>query len=169
MLQHVLRGDFLGPLKGGSLADQGLHRWSSASRGEWIYKHEQAWLHRINRPSLQLLFACLCFLISAALLWDYTLNHFYRAGAYFWDSGFYSYEATFLTSWPMLQPPIFDQHVAFFTIHAMPIFYVTSALHQILSFIPAAAYVSLLQGVWVGLLGLAVFVACAGSCQYRVS
>ena len=163
MLQHVLRGDFLGPLKGGSLADQGLHRWSSASRGEWIHKHEQAWLHRINRPSLQLLFACLCFLISAALLWDYTLNHFYRAGAYFWDSGFYSYEATFLTSWPMLQPPIFDQHVAFFTIHAMPIFYVTSALHQILSFIPAAAYVSLLQGVWVGLLGLAVFVACAGS------
>ncbi|MGA2311877.1 MAG: hypothetical protein ABSF87_05855 [Xanthobacteraceae bacterium] len=127
------------------------------------FKREQLWHHRISRLRPQSLFACLCFLICAVLVSDYTLNHFYRTGAYFWDSGEFAYLTSFSTSWPMLLPPVFDQHVAFFTIHVMPIFYVTSALHQALSFIPAAAYFSLLQGVWVGLLGSAVFVACMRS------
>ena len=104
--------------------------------------------------------ACVCVLTCIALVSDYTLNHFYRTGAYFWDSGELAYLTSFSTSWPMLLLPL-DQHVVFFTIHVMPIFYVTSVLHQALSFIPAAAYFSLLQGVWTGLLGLAVFVACA--------
>jgi len=120
-----------------------------------------------NRAGLQLFFACVCFLIGGVLVSDYTLNHFYRTGAYFWDSGEFAYDATFSTSWPMLLPIVHPQpnglHASAFTIHFMPIFYVTSAVHQAVSFIPAATYFSLLQGLWSGLLGLAVFIACARS------
>lgn len=118
---------------------------------------------------LKWLFACLCVLFCAVLVADYNLNHFYRTGAYFWDSGEFAYHASFSTSWPMLLPPIFDQHIAYFEIHVMPIFYVTSALHQALLFIPPAAYFSLLQGVWAGLLGLAVFIACTPSRNYALA
>jgi hypothetical protein len=131
------------------------------------FRHEQPWLYRINRPRLRLLFACVCFLICAVLVSDYTLNHFYRAGAYFWDSGHLAYKYAFSTSWPMLESPFLHraphERYVYFQIHFMPIFYVTSALHQALSFIPAAAYVSLLQGVWSGLLALSVFMMYARS------
>ena len=127
------------------------------SRGD---KSDGWWLNR--------LFAFACFLICAALVSDYTLNHFYRTGAYLWDSGEFAYYTSFSTSWPMSGLPILHRQpnalpASYFTIYIMPIFYVTSALHQALSFIPAAAYFSFLQGVWTGLLGLAVFVACARS------
>jgi hypothetical protein len=96
------------------------------------------------------------------------LNHFYRAGAYFWDSGSIAYQATFSTSWPMLLPPLehrppSGEQGLVFRIHVEPIFFLTSALHQLIPFIPAAAYFSVLQGLWSGLLGLAVFIACARS------
>jgi len=109
----------------------------------------------------------LCIVIAAALATDYTLNHFYQTGAYYWDSGQFAYMSTFSNAWPMLDPPFLHhaphERNIYFQTHFMPIFYITSALHQALSFIPAAAYFSLLQGVWSGLLALSVFMACARS------
>lgn len=67
----------------------------------------------------------------------------------------------------MLDPPFLHraphERNIYFQTHFMPIFYITSALHQALSFIPAAAYFSVLQGVWSGLLALSVFMVCARS------
>lgn len=115
---------------------------------------------------LEWVFGVVCFFVCASLVSDYTLNHFYRTGAYLGDSGEFAYLASFSTTWPIWKLPIWHGqrfHTSVFSIHVMPIFYVTSALHQTLLFIPAAAYFSLLQGLWTGLLGLAVFVAYARS------
>ncbi|MGO9774468.1 MAG: hypothetical protein ACLPSW_33925 [Roseiarcus sp.] len=127
---------------------------------------EQAWEMTKSWPIR--LTACICALICAALVSDFTLNHFYKTGAYFWDSGTFAYEATFSTSWPMLGPPIehrppSGERSTFFQIHVMPIFFLTSTLHQAIPFISAAAHFSFLQGLWSGLLSLAVFIACARS------
>src|SRR5262249_42205654 len=64
--------------------------------------------------------------------------------------------------WPDVLP--YDEtrpRPTFFSIHFMPIFYLTSALHNLVSFVPPAAYFALLQGAWAGLLGLSAFLLCA--------
>lgn len=109
----------------------------------------------------------LSFAIPFALITVATLNHYYGPNAYFWDSGHFAYLASFSTTWPMWMPPIHHVdptigRVETFRNHIMPIFFFTSALHSTMSFIPPAVYYSLLQGLWSGLLGLAIFIACAG-------
>ena len=107
----------------------------------------------------------LCLLVPLFLVTIYTLNHFYSTGAVFWDAGLYSYLASFSDQWPMLYPEFLHRdpgtpRVTFFVIHFMPIFFLTTAVHQLVPFIPAAAYFSLLQGLWSGLTGLSVFMLC---------
>jgi hypothetical protein len=111
--------------------------------------------------------AFLSFAIPLALITVATLNHYYGPNAYFWDSGYFAYQASFSTTWPMWMPPIHHVdptvgRVETFRNHIMPIFFFTSALHSSLPFIPPAVYYSLLQGLWSGLLGLAIFIACVG-------
>jgi hypothetical protein len=103
-----------------------------------------------------------------AVVTAYTLNHFYLAGGYFWDSGLFAHFSAFTDEWPMLWPDLLPYDTSkprptFFSIHFMPIFYGTSALHQLVPFVPPAAYFSILQGMWAGLIGLSAFLLCAGA------
>ena len=67
----------------------------------------------------------------------------------------------------MLAPPILHRGSSIvletFSIHFHPIFYLTSALHLALPFVPAAAYYSFVQALFPGLLGLSVFIVGARS------
>jgi hypothetical protein len=100
----------------------------------------------------------LCALTSALLAIDYTLIHFYRKGAFFWDSGMYAYFMSYSNRWPLRHPPVADSPrdigpgYSYFAIHIDPIFYLTSALNAVLD-IPAAAFFSLTQGLWFAILG----------------
>jgi hypothetical protein len=115
----------------------------------------------------------LCALIPFALFFDALLNHFYRTGGYFWDSGSLAHATTFSTSWPMMAPPILHRGSAIvletFGIHFHPIFYLTSALHLALPFVPAAAYYSFVQALFPGLLGLSVFIVFARSTNHALA
>lgn len=109
----------------------------------------------------------ICFLVPAALVAAYTLNHFYRDGGYFWDSGLFAHFSAFTDEWPMPWPDVLPYDTTkprptFFTVHFMPIFYVSSALHVLVPFVPPAAYLSILQGMWAGLIGLSAFLLCRG-------
>jgi hypothetical protein len=109
-----------------------------------------------------------CLLAPLIVVAIYTLNLFYRTGAPFWDAGLYAHFATFSDGWPMLWPDVLHRlpeapRTTFFSIHFMPIFYVTSALHQLVPWLTPAAWLSVLQGAWTGLIGLAVFILCAPS------
>lgn len=115
-----------------------------------------------------------CFLIPASLVATYTLNHFYRGGGYFWDSGLFAHFSAFTDEWPMLWPDVLPYDTTkprptFFSIHFMPIFYVSSALHALVSFVPPAAYFSILQGAWAGLIGLSAFLLCKGPAGIGIS
>lgn len=113
-----------------------------------------------------------CFLIPAALVTAYTLNHFYVVGAYFWDSGLFAHFSAFTNEWPMQWPtvlPYGTPRPTFFSIHFMPIFYLSSALHQLVPFVPPAAYFAILQGMWAGLIGLSAFLLCAGPAGYGIA
>src|SRR5215831_487837 len=61
-----------------------------------------------------------------------TLNHYYGPDVVFWDSGYFAYQASFSTTWPMWHPPMYHQGpdgpMEVFRIHVMPIFYLTSAI-----------------------------------------
>lgn len=105
------------------------------------------------------------FIVPGALVLAYTLDHFYRTGAYFWDSGQFAFLASYSLSWPMPDPPFY--HVdptapphTFFHVHIQPIFYFTTALKQAFAAVPPAAFYSLLQATISGLLGWAVAMAC---------
>jgi hypothetical protein len=105
------------------------------------------------------------FLVPWAVVTAYTLNNFYVAGGRFWDDGLFAYFAAFTDEWPMLMPDVQHRDAGmprdtFFRTHFMPFFYLTSALYKLISFIPPAAYLSILQGVWTGLLGLSAFIVC---------
>jgi hypothetical protein len=100
----------------------------------------------------------LCAITSGLLVIDYTLIHFYRRGAFFWDSGMYAYFMSFADRWPLRHPPVADSPAhdtslgySYFSIHIDPIFYLTSALNAVLD-IPPAAFFSLTQGVWFAIL-----------------
>lgn len=114
-------------------------------------------------PSYVLGFLCLA--LPTALVSAYTLNLFYKVGIYFWDAGLFVHLVSFTDTWPMLWPDFLHHipntpRVTFFSIHFMPFLYLTSAIYQLVSFIPPAAYFSLLQGLWAGLIGLSVFILC---------
>lgn len=105
------------------------------------------------------------FIAPAALVLAYTLDHFYRTGAYFWDSGQFAFLAAYSLTWPMPNPPFYhvDPHApptTFFHVHIQPIFYLTTAIKQAVSDMPPAAFYSLLQGAISGLLGWTVAMAC---------
>lgn len=109
-----------------------------------------------------------CFLIPMVLVTVYTLNHFYSGGGYFWDSGLFAHFSAFTDEWPMLWPDVLPYDSSkprptFFSIHFMPMFYGTSALYKLVPFVPPAAYFSILQGMWSGLIGLSAFLLCAGA------
>lgn len=119
-------------------------------------------------------FGSLAFAIPFALSAAYALNHFYGVGAFFWDSGFLAYMATFSTSWPMLMPELLHRpsgvaSMEYFQVHFHPIFYATTLLHQAVPFLPAGAYFALLQSLIPGLLGLAVYVLCIRSRNLALS
>jgi hypothetical protein len=102
-------------------------------------------------------------MLVGLLSFDYTINHFYKIGAPFWDSGHFAYYVAFSTEWPMSFHPAFAGDInapggSFFAIHFQPIFYLTTALHHLLSFVPPAAYFSALQGAWLGLLAASCFI-----------
>lgn len=110
----------------------------------------------------------LCFVLPAACATGYTLDHFYTSGAYVWDSGLFAHFAAFTDRWPMLWPDFLHRdpqapRLTFFSVHFMPIFYLASALHSLVPFVTPAAWLALLQGLWSGVLGLAVFMLCARS------
>ncbi|MFO1162698.1 MAG: hypothetical protein U1E60_27945 [Reyranellaceae bacterium] len=111
---------------------------------------------------------CLGFLslaLPTAVVAAYTLNLFYRTGTFFWDPGLFVHLGSFSDSWPMLWPDFLHRDLnaprqTFFSIHFMPFLYVTSALYKLVAFMPPAAYFSVLQGLWSGLIGLSVFILC---------
>lgn len=110
----------------------------------------------------------LCFVLPAACVTGYTLDHFYTSGAFVWDSGLFAHFAAFTDRWPMLWPDFLHRdpdapRLTFFSIHFMPIFYVASALYSLVPFVTPAAWFAFLQGLWSGVLGLAVFWLCARS------
>ena len=111
----------------------------------------------------------ICIITSLApviFVGNYTLNHFYSNGAYFWDSGTFAFLSTYANSWPMWGPPIFN--INYFSIHFHPIFYLTSGVHRLIWFIPPATYFSLLQGIWAGTLGRKCFcILCARFGSYK--
>src|ERR1041384_2004121 len=95
------------------------------------------------------------FLIPTLLVTDYTLAHFYVRGAYYTDSGWYSYLATHLSGWPLANPPALGG--TYFSYHISPIFFLPSLLYSLLfPGMPAAAFFSLFHGVQFGLIGLAL-------------
>lgn len=113
----------------------------------------------------RILAGLVAFIVPAALVLAYTLDHFYRTGAYFWDSGQFAFLASYSLSWPMPDPPFYhvDPTVpprTFFHVHIQPIFYFTTALKQAFPAVPPAAFYSLLQAAISGLLGWAVATAC---------
>jgi hypothetical protein len=100
----------------------------------------------------------LCAIVSGSLAVDYTLIHFYRRGAFFWDAGMYAYYMSFSDRWPLRHPPANDSPASdvspgysYFSIHIDPFFYLTSALNAVLG-IPAATFFSLTQGLWLAIL-----------------
>lgn len=109
----------------------------------------------------------LCLSIPLALVAAYTLNVFYGTGAIFWDMGLFAHLVTFSDAWPMSWPDFFHHgpgpRETFFSIHFMPMLYLTSALHKLVPFLPPAAWFSLLQSLWTGIIGLSVFMLCARS------
>jgi hypothetical protein len=117
--------------------------------------------------------AC-CFLIPMALVTAYTLNHFYVDGGYLWDSGLFAHFSAFTDEWPMLWPDLLPYDTSkprptFFSIHFMPILYGTSALYQLVPIVPPAAWFSILQGTWAGLIGLSAFLLCAAGAGIGVA
>lgn len=119
-----------------------------------------------RRAAAGRLASLLCFVLPAAWVTSYTLDHFYTTGAYVWDSGLFAHFSAFTDRWPMLWPDFLhrkpeEPRLTFFSIHFMPIFYPLSALHSLVAFVPPAAWFAVLQGLWSGILGLAVFMLCA--------
>lgn len=108
----------------------------------------------------------LCFALPAAWVTSYTLDHLYTTGGFVWDSALFVHFAAFTDRWPMLWPDFLhrqpdEPRETFFSIHFMPIFYPMSALHALLAFVTPAAWLAILQGLWSGILGLAVYMLCA--------
>jgi hypothetical protein len=104
-----------------------------------------------------------CAVIVGMLVTDYTINHFYKTGAYFWDSGLYTYYMSFSYGWPLRHHPAYALDVgapggSFFEEHFQPIFYLATALYRFLPVVPPAAYFCLLQGIWFGALTASCFV-----------
>ena len=104
-----------------------------------------------------------CAVIVGILAIDYTINHFYNTGAYFWDSGMHAYYMSFSEEWPLAHHPAYAEGLTgpggtFFAIHFQPIFYLATALHFVLYFVPPAAYFCALQGFWFGILAASCFV-----------
>jgi len=95
------------------------------------------------------------FLVPTVLVTDYTLSHFYVAGAYYLDSGWYSYLATHLSGWPLANPPALGG--TYFSYHISLIFYPASLVYSLLlRWMPTAVFYSLFHGIQFGLIALAV-------------
>lgn len=93
------------------------------------------------------------FLLPAICAADYTASRFYRSGAAVWDSGWFAWLATHATAWPMPNPPAIGGD--YLAVHFAPIFFLLTAAHGLLPFLPAPVWFALTQGLWFGLLGLA--------------
>jgi hypothetical protein len=90
-----------------------------------------------------------------------TLNNFYVTGASVWDAGWFAWLASHAVVWPIPNPPVIGG--AFLAIHAAPVFFLLTALKDLLPPMPDPVWFALTQGVWFGLLGLAVSLCLAAN------
>jgi hypothetical protein len=95
--------------------------------------------------------AAVCFAVPFVCATNLTINRFYTFGAEVLDSGWFAWLVTEARQWGMPSPPAigggFD--------HVAPMFFLWTALHDLVPFIPAPVWLALILGFWFGLLGLA--------------
>ncbi len=92
---------------------------------------------------------------------NYTLNNFYVTGASVWDAGWFAWLAGHATKWPMPNPQAIGG--AFLAIHASPVFFLLTAARSLLPAMPDPVWFALTQGLWFGLIGIAMSLCLAAT------
>lgn len=104
-------------------------------------------------------FAVIAFFLPALIGFNYTANHFYIHGGITQDSAYFAFLTSSVKQWPMENPPWMSG--SYFTTHFCIIFYLLSFIYKYLSFVgihfTPAIYFSITQGLWMGLMAVAVF------------
>lgn len=93
-------------------------------------------------------------LLLAVCVTNHAIDQFYVTGASVWDAGWFAWLASHADAWPMPNPPLIGG--SFLAIHASPVFFLLTALKSLLPAMPDPVWFALTQGLWAGLLGLAV-------------
>jgi hypothetical protein len=119
----------------------------------------QVGLKKVNVFSARSSWMLAAFAISGFLTTSYTLNHFYTAGAYMLDSGWFAHLSTNSVKIPPDNPASLGG--TYFSTHFSPIFIIYSALFKIFALLKLVKYspswFSLTQGFWVGLTAASTF------------
>ncbi|MCP3931042.1 MAG: hypothetical protein GY705_18315 [Bacteroidetes bacterium] len=86
------------------------------------------------------------------------MNHWYVSGAYYLDSGWFSFLASHSVFPEMKNPPFLPMPgSSYLETHITPIFWILSILKNLFKFVPDPVYFSITQGVWAGIIGGVVF------------
>ncbi len=104
------------------------------------------------------LLAAMCFFLPQVVIANSLLHHFYVHGAFLYDAGWFAYWTTHaltldVTSIPSIEDvPMLGRHVFLF-------FFPLSYIYQPFSpFLSEQIYFSIVQGVWAGMVSLAIFI-----------
>ena len=104
------------------------------------------------------LLAAMCFFLPQVVIANSLLHHFYVHGAFLYDAGWFAYWTTHaltldVTSIPSIEDvPMLGRHVFLF-------FFPLSYIYQLFSpFLSEQIYFSIVQGVWAGMVSLAIFI-----------
>ncbi len=104
------------------------------------------------------LLAAMCFFLPQVVIANSLLHHFYIYGAPLYDAGWFAYWTTHaltldVTSIPSIEDvPMLGRHVFLF-------FFPLSYIYQLFSpFLSEQIYFSIVQGVWAGMVSLAIFI-----------
>lgn len=100
-------------------------------------------------------FLLLSFFLPFVLIFNYMMNHWYISGAYLLDTGFLSFLSSHASFPDMARPPIFGG--SYLSTHFSPIFWITTWLRTPFTSLSDQVYFSILQALWIGALGAAVF------------
>lgn len=109
------------------------------------------------------LFLLISFFVPAFFVTNYGLNNFYTYGSGLADSGWFAYLTTHAQSWPLPNPPVFDNTSygpTFFRTHFSLFFYLFSFIHQtFLPFVSGPVYFTVFIGSMYGVVSAALFLA----------
>jgi hypothetical protein len=86
---------------------------------------------------------------------SYYLAYFYCRGAAAYDAGWFAWLSRNGSAWPLPNPPLIGGN--FLAIHVSPIFFLTSALSQLLPGAPYPVWFCLWFSAWLPLLWIALF------------